>query len=209
MNIGWHLLELPALSLCTAAIEVDGLLVGQWMVSRPIIVGPMLGAVLGAPFVGAAFGALFEAFSIETAPVGSFVPMNGTVAAACAVLMSAGPAAVPPAAALPAGLALGLAATRVDHFFRERRGRLTEQALSSLKAGGRVPWASFLGRSVGGHAAAIAVFIYAAVAASGAAAGPLWSVLPQALRMGLSTAFDWAPWLALAILLRAMSFRGR
>ena len=49
MTIGWHLLELPALSACAAALEADGVYVGQWMVSRPIIpFGQDIGYLPGA-----------------------------------------------------------------------------------------------------------------------------------------------------------------
>ena len=206
--IGWHLLELPVLSVCAAALEADCVYVGQWMVSRPIVLGPLLGAVLGAPFAGAGFGAIFEAFAVETAPMGGHIPINGAVAAACAVLMCAGPAAVAPAAALPAALALGLAAARLERVLRDRRARLTAEAASLLEAGEEVPWPVFAFRSVGEHMAAMAAFIYVAAAALGPAAGALWRLLPGPLQMGFSTAFDWAPWLAVSILIRALA-RGR
>ncbi|MBI5242054.1 MAG: PTS sugar transporter subunit IIC [Elusimicrobia bacterium] len=208
MSIGWHLLTLPALSVCAAAMEADAVCVGQWMLSRPIIVGPLFGAALGAPFAGAALGAVFEAISLEAAPVGSFIPMNGAVAAACAVMLSAGPDMLPPAAALPAGWAAGLAATRVEKIFRDHRARLSAEAAALLEEGRGVPWSSFLIRSAGGYAAAVAALIYLAVAALGPAVGGLLDLLPAAARMGMTTAFNWAPWLALGILMHSLA-RGK
>jgi len=204
LSIGWHLLELPALSVCAAALEADGVYVGQWMVSRPIVLGPLLGAALGAPFAGVGFGAVFEAFSLETAPVGGHIPINGAVGTACAVLMCAGPAGVAPAAALPAGLALGWAAARMEHIFRDRRAALAAEAQALAGAGEEMPWSSFACRSVGGHVAAMAAFIYVSSAAGGPAARAIWGALPGPLRLGFSAAFNWAPWLAAAILIRAL-----
>lgn len=206
--MGWYLGTLPALSGFAALLETDGVYAGQWMLSRPVVAGPLVGAALDAGFAGAAFGALFEALSLEASPVGSHVPMNGTVAAVCAVLLCAGPEALPPAAAFPLGLLLGLGASALESALRERRAALTQEAERVLREGRRVPWANLLFRSVGGYALALAAFIYASVALLGPAAGKLWELLPAALRLGLTTAFDWAPWLAAAVLLHALG-RGR
>jgi hypothetical protein len=71
-----------------------------------------------------------------------------------------------------------------------------------------VPWTSLIARSLGGYALAVAAFVYLSVAALGPAIGGLWGFLPGALRMGLTTAFDWSPWLASAVLVHAL-VRGR
>ncbi|HAH06024.1 MAG TPA: hypothetical protein DCM05_05755 [Elusimicrobia bacterium] len=206
--MGWYLWVLPALSGLTALLETDGVYVGQWMLSRPVVAGPLVGAALGAGFTGVAFGAVFEALSLEASPVGSFVPMNGTVGAVCAVLLCAGPEALPPAAALPAGLALGLGVSALERLLRDRRAALSQEAERSLRSARRVPWAGLLFRSVGTYALAVAAFIYLSVALLGPAVGGLWGALPSALQRGLMAAFDWSPWLASAVLMHALA-RGR
>ncbi|MDE2291208.1 MAG: PTS sugar transporter subunit IIC, partial [Elusimicrobia bacterium] len=78
---GWLLAGLPLFSAGVAVIETDAVLVGQWLISRPVVVGPLVGWLLGDLAAGLVLGALVEAFCLEELPVGSVVPPNGAVAA--------------------------------------------------------------------------------------------------------------------------------
>ena len=66
----WYLGALPALCCLAALVELDTVHVGQWLVSRPILLGPALGALCGAPWLGLGGGALIELFCLDGLPVG-------------------------------------------------------------------------------------------------------------------------------------------
>lgn len=200
----WLTLGLPALSAGVAVLEADTVLVGQWLVSRPLVVGPLVGALAGDAALGAALGALIEVFCLEELPVGSVLPPNGAVAAATAVLLSAGPSGIPPALALPAGLALGAAHARVEARVRSWRAALTAAALEAVVTSGAVPWKRLWARSVGVHLAATAAFVYAAVAGGGAVLDAALVWLPPAALDGFDRVWRVAPFLALGSLLQRL-----
>lgn len=56
-------------------------IVFQIMLSRPIIVAPVVGLILGAPLTGLWVGALIEIFWINKAPLGTYLPPNDSIVA--------------------------------------------------------------------------------------------------------------------------------
>ena len=64
------------LSLLLGFLSLDVTAVGQFMVSRPIVVGPLVGLVTGHPDLGLAMGALIELLWIADVPVGAHLPMD-------------------------------------------------------------------------------------------------------------------------------------
>ena len=204
----WHLWILPAFCLAVAIVELDQVHVGQWMISRPIVLGPVLGWVCGSPGLGLAGGALMELFCLDVLPVGAVMPVNGAVAAAAFVLLAAGPDAVPAPAAFPAALLAGSVFRRVDSAIRSYRMRLSRNAIEAADAGNPVRFGRVLLKSLGWHAGATASFVYAAVAGGGAALDWGWTAAPAFARRGLELAFIQAPWLGLAALLYSLRPRG-
>lgn len=200
MSLGWHAVGLPIFSAGVAVLEADAVLVGQWLFSRPVVVGPLVGWATGDLEAGVGLGALIELFCLEELPVGSVVPPSGAVAAGCAVLLVAGPARVSPAVALPAALALGAAHGWVESRVRSWRAGLTAAAVAELSVAGRVQWGSLWGRSLGVQWAITAAFVYFAVALAGAGLGWLWAALPGVARAGFERAWGLAPFLALGSL---------
>ncbi|TBR23176.1 hypothetical protein EPO15_06610 [bacterium] len=201
----WLSVGLPALSASVAVLEADTVLVGQWLVSRPLVVGPLVGWLAGDPVLGAGLGALVEVFCLEELPVGSVMPPNGAVAAATAVLLSAGPSGIPPALSLPVGLALGALHGRVEARVRSWRAALTARALEAVVTEGVVPWRRLWARSVGVHLAATALFVYAAVALLGPTLDRALTWLPGSVSPGLERVWQAAPFLALGSLLQRLS----
>lgn len=201
---GWFVLGLPALSAGVAVLEADAVLVGQWLVSRPLVVGPLVGWAAGDPVLGAALGALVELFCLEELPVGSIVPPNGAVAAGTAVLLSAGPSGIPPALSLPIGLLLGSAHGRIEARVRSWRAALTARALEAVVTDNAVPWRRLWTLSVGVHLAATAAFVYVSVAIGGAVLDRALVLLPQGAADGLDRVWRVAPYLALGSLLQRL-----
>ncbi len=82
-------------AFCAATIGgllwLDRYQFGQLMVSRPIVVGPVIGGALGDFSVGLAVGVLFEVLWLRRPPIGGFiapdVTFDSTVATAAAVIV--------------------------------------------------------------------------------------------------------------------------
>ncbi len=82
-------------AFCAATIGgllwLDRYQIGQLMISRPIVVGPIVGGALGDFSVGLAVGVLFEVLWLRRPPIGGFiapdVTFSSTVATAVAVIV--------------------------------------------------------------------------------------------------------------------------
>lgn len=98
-------MELLLLSLLGGALALDGTSVGQFMVSRPLVAGPLAGWLLGDPFMGLAVGALLETYLLVSFPSGGARFPEGATAAVVAVASVTG---ADPLGALPLGVAVGL-----------------------------------------------------------------------------------------------------
>ena len=59
----------------------------QALISRPIVVSPIIGTLLNDPYTGLITGAFVELIWIDRLPVGTYIPPNDTVAA---ILITAG-----------------------------------------------------------------------------------------------------------------------
>lgn len=118
-------MELALLALAGAVLALDGTAAGQFMISRPLVAGPLAGALLGDPSVGLAVGALLEVYLLVSFPSGGARYPEGataTVVAVAAALAGEGPGA------LPLGIALGLLWGQLGGFtvsaLRHLNGRL-------------------------------------------------------------------------------------
>lgn len=69
------------ISLIAGLIHLDSLVLGQFMISRPIVVGWILGYLLGIPEYGILLGVFFELVYIIEIPVGVKIPVNATASA--------------------------------------------------------------------------------------------------------------------------------
>jgi PTS system mannose-specific IIC component len=72
--------------------------IGQFMISRPVVAGPLTGLLLGDVYSGLVTGALLELLWADRIPVGPYVPPNDTFVA---VLATAGALLATPAAGNP------------------------------------------------------------------------------------------------------------
>ena len=199
----WYFSKLPALCVAVAAIELDDVHVGQWMVSRPFIIGPGLGWIMGDAWLGTRIGILLELMTIDDLAVGNALPLNATLATAFTVIFAAGPAMVPAAIALPGGLLVGAAFRYVEGLLRAWRAQLTAQVEAAIDAGRRISFPRIFSQSLLWHLAAAGAFLYMAVMIF---AEPIqWAgrSLPYAVRYGLDAAFELAPWLGFATLMRS------
>ena len=82
------ILTLLAVSAVTGILGLDSTGALQVMVSRPLVVGGVVGFMLGNAAAGLAIGSLVELLWTGGVPVGSLVPPDGTAAAAVAATVA-------------------------------------------------------------------------------------------------------------------------
>ncbi len=71
-------LEFLIISLITSLIHLDVLVFGEFMLHRPIVVGPIIGYLLGEPKYGLLIGLIFELFYLSFVAVGVDIPPDAT-----------------------------------------------------------------------------------------------------------------------------------
>jgi mannose/fructose/N-acetylgalactosamine-specific phosphotransferase system component IIC len=121
-------------------VGLDLVSVPQVMIARPIVAGPVAGAILGDPWTGFALGVLFELFQYDVLPVGATrYPEYGpaTVAAVSAAHAVGGAGGGPLGIGLGAlvGLVTGMAGGTSMHLVRRLNARATHAASERLEAG--------------------------------------------------------------------------
>jgi mannose/fructose/N-acetylgalactosamine-specific phosphotransferase system component IIC len=75
-------------ALWLSFLSLDGTALGQFMVSRPIVVGPVTGWLLGHPDIGTELGALIELIWIGDLPVGTHLPLDLTILTGTSVALA-------------------------------------------------------------------------------------------------------------------------
>ena len=187
-----------------ALIELDAASIGPFLLSRPFVVGPLVGWALGSPWIGAGLGGCFEALTLEELPLGGRFDFSAPVAAGVAAWLAAGPAQLPCEAAFLSGILAGWAHARVEGRLRRERGAPVRRAEAALAAGESPRLGLKILAALTLQAAATFTVALVALAAVGPLAARLWPVLPEFLRVGARTAFLAAPWLGAGSLAAAM-----
>lgn len=180
-------------ALIGGIVGLDGTAFPQAMLSRPIVAGPLTGAVLGRPLEGVLIGAVLEAFALVILPVGAAkYPEVGIGAVAATAAYANAMVTQFAAPVLLLAVLFGLAWERVGGLSVRLERRLNER----LVAAG-VPLRG-PGDAETRHLAAMAVDLLrgAVLGAGGGAAGaltlrllgPLWSAPPEAALGALGVA---------------------
>lgn len=177
-----------------AAAELDVASVGPFLLSRPVVLGPLLGAALGEPARGAALGAALELTSLRALPVGGALSWNAAVAAGTAVLLAAGPSRLP----LEGAFFVGLLAGRL-HQAAETRLRLARAAYGRAAERDAAKGRSLLGAYLASSLAAQFVMTALLAWATLRLAQPVWEGLSgwRVLDGALRTVFYVLPWACL------------
>ncbi len=81
------LTQIVILSLVGGLLCLDRIFL-QTMLSRPIVMAPVVGLLLGDSYTGLIIGAIFELFWIDRAPIGIYIPPNDSVASAFAAALA-------------------------------------------------------------------------------------------------------------------------
>jgi mannose/fructose/N-acetylgalactosamine-specific phosphotransferase system component IIC len=200
------MIPLPLGAAALSVLELDETHVGQFMLSRPIVFGPLLGWLLGSLTLGIVIGGIFELLTLEGVPVGAALPPSPALSAGSALLLVLGPAPAPIELAVPAGIGVGQLHARAEAWLRQRRNPLGREAAAELSAGrpclGKTVFSCVLAEWL----LSLATLLLAAYGLRPALSA-LWSVFPDVWRAGFEQALALAPWLGAAVLGAAL--RGR
>jgi len=213
-------LEVTLLVVTGAVLTLDRWPVLQTMASRPLVVGPLVGFVLGDVENGVLWGAVFEIAFLGILPVGAARYPNETIATVVGTtvaIVGARSGAIPAGWAVAAGLAAGWVGERADRLHRRWNGRLAARVRKRLAEGDP----DVLGRAIAGGVAG--GFVLGVITTAGSVAfglaglaligGTVWSgpVPDPTIRMVLFAGaaafaghlFDlrvrWASWMAGAL----------
>ena len=75
--------QIILLSFCGGLLCLDRIFI-QAMISRPIIIAPIIGLILNNPYTGLIIGAMIEMFWIDRVPIGVYIPPNDSLVAVLA-----------------------------------------------------------------------------------------------------------------------------
>ncbi|OGS12620.1 MAG: hypothetical protein A2234_05795 [Elusimicrobia bacterium RIFOXYA2_FULL_58_8] len=180
-------------SAVTGLLGLDSVQAGQFLLSRPAFVGPLLGWLNGCPLEGARMGILLEMLYIDVIPVGGVVPPNGAAAAAAAVLAYSA-AGLAPSLAFFVGAAAGAAYSPVETLLRTARSAWNPRIREQVSAGD-FNISRWLARAMLMENAALAGYTVCWAALCAALA-----VLPgiRALYPATDFAYSLMPWLGLS-----------
>lgn len=76
------------LSVLGAVLALDYAMVGQFMISQPLVIGGIFGALLGDTATGVLIGALIQLIWISIMPVGAYVPPDYNVTGGVTVILT-------------------------------------------------------------------------------------------------------------------------
>lgn len=133
-------IKIIIISLLGGLLCLDRIFV-QAMISRPIVIAPVIGIILGNPYAGLIIGAMLELFWMDRSPIGIYIPPNDSIAAVLAASLAilAGQSlgvVTKELTALSILLAIpfGILAEKIDVKITESNNRLSDQALEAAKA---------------------------------------------------------------------------
>ena len=174
-------------------LELDSVQAGQFLLSRPALIGPLLGVLNGCVLEGARLGILIELIYIDFIPVGGIVPPNGAVAAAVGVLAHAW-AGLAPSLAFFTGLLAGAMYSFVEYRLRSFRSRRNVVIEAEIRAG-RERLNYWVADALLGESAAVSVYVFSFSAAV-VLAGSAFKL--EALTPAMNFAYSLMPWLGLS-----------
>jgi mannose/fructose/N-acetylgalactosamine-specific phosphotransferase system component IIC len=172
------MIELAKIALLGGGLAVDGTTVGQFMLSRPIVAGPLCGLLVGDPASGLIIGVLLEIYLLVSFPSGGAKFPEGATATVVAVAAATASEA---AGALPIAVAVGLVWGHVGGVsiteMRKINGRFAPEPFQANAGASRVVSAHWGGIALdfvrGSVVTGVGVVVGRAVVSRAAAAWPL------------------------------------
>ncbi len=205
------ILQILLVAFAGGVIGLDRTAAGQFMISQPIVAGPLSGWLLGDAAAGLVIGALLELIWVLDMPIGTFVPADSTVAtvAATAIAVLGSGGTVAPSDLIGFSILLTTAMAPVtmiaDGFIRKRNARLAEWAIE-----GTSDVEKRLSRA---HLAGLGVFflkafvLYIVLVPAGLGLVLAFNALPEQVHAAMALFAKLLPLLGVALVVRRLSIR--
>ena len=205
------LFSILAIALVGGVLGLDRTAAGQFMISQPIVAGPLIGWMLGDTTAGLVIGGVLELIWVLDMPVGTFVPADSTVGAVSATaiaVLGGGGRATPDLIGFGVLLTTAMVPVTmaVDGTIRKRNSRLADRAV----AGPGEDAGKKLSRA---HLTGLAVFflksfvLYLVFVPAGLVAVSLFVHMPGKAHDALALFVKLLPLLGAALVVRKLSIR--
>ncbi len=197
------ILSLIGFSALVALLELDTTYVGQILISRPLIVGTLLGALTGNLFLGLQVGIFIELIYIDYLPIGGTIPPSGAISASVAILMNHF-FAMDIYFAFFVGIVCGQIFVFVERSVREKRSSFLNKLEKAL-IGRKVPLNKVMFKSIAAEFLVVFIFLILSMIVI----GPLFSFMHKDISEKIHVAFQFSyyivPWVGLCALLFSFS----
>lgn len=204
-------LSIVGVAFVGGIIGLDRTAAGQFMVSQPIVAGPITGWMLGDVTTGLVIGAVLELIWVLDAPVGTFVPADssiGAVSATAIAILGSGGTASPDVCGFSILLTTVMVplTMMIDVIVRKQNSGLAEYALAA-------PGEDVSRRLALAHLSGLVVFfmksfiLYLIVLPAGLAALLLFARMPEQFHSAMALFVKLLPLLGAALVVRKLSIR--
>ena len=203
--------SLVLIAVIGGVLGLDRTAAGQFMISQPIVAGPIIGWILGDATVGLIIGALLELIWVMDMPIGTFVPADSTAvtvsSTAIAVLGGAGEPVLP-VIGFSILLTVGMVpiTTVAEHRSRKWMSKLADMAIAA-------PGEVVGQRLARAHLSGLVVFflksfiVYLVLLPLGLAAIVLFRQMPDTIHRAMELFVKFLPLVGVAAVVRKLSIR--
>lgn len=197
------ILSLIGFCALIAFIELDTTYVGQFLISRPFIVGAILGALTGDLFLGLQVGIFTELIYIDYLPIGGVVPPSGAITASIAILMNHF-FGMNIYFAFFVGIVCGQLFSFVEKYLRVKRSKFLEKFESQLIDLKITPKNAII-KSILTEFCVIFVFLIVCIVVFGPLFDFLHNDIPEKMHVAFKFAYYILPWVGLCGLFLSFS----
>jgi len=195
--------ELLLFCALLALLELDTTYIGQFLFSRPIIAGSVLGYLTGNFFLGLQLGVFTELLYLDFMPIGGVVPPSGAISAGTGVLMAYF-FGLPAYFAFFTGIAGGLIFSVMEKRIRIMRARLLRGVEIKIMAGKLSP-GMLMAQSLLFQFLAVFTFLLIMITIIGPLAAYGGAAAPQKVRIAFQFSYYVVPWIGLAVMFISFS----
>lgn len=197
------MLEVILYCFVIALLELDTTYFGQILVSRPVVVGSLLGFITGDFFLGLQIGIFTELIYLDFIPIGGVVPPSGAVSAGVAILM-AHFFLMDVYFAFFVGIVSGIIFSFLEKFLRRYRARLLPVLEKDL-IDGKVTPAAVMRQSLALQFLSIFTFLVLMVTIAGPCFNAISADIPEKLHIAFKFSYFVVPWVGLSVLFISFS----
>jgi mannose/fructose/N-acetylgalactosamine-specific phosphotransferase system component IIC len=195
--------ELLLFGALLALLEMDTTYIGQFLFSRPLVVGGVFGFLTGDFLLGLQLGLFTELLYLDFIPIGGVVPPSGAISAGIGVL-TVYFFAVPVYFAFFVGIVFGVGFSFIERHIRRWRVAVLQSAEKEIIYG-RLSAAQLIVKSLILQYLSVFAFVLVMLTAAGPLLAFISLGLPEKVHIAFKFCYFIAPWMGLAALFISFS----